>query len=169
MTSLVLLSTFLCQAKRTNVLEMGESLEQGQSLWSLNGRNRLIMQADGNLAGYVGPLVYAPAMFWQSGTSGKGGLKATMQTDGDFVISDKGGTVIWKSQTHGRGVRIVIMDDMSVCVLDKNARVVWSSDKGTLRAPPAPQAPNPSPAPPAPQAFWGFPKMGLKGFRGYRV
>jgi hypothetical protein len=71
-------------------LHPGESLRVGDSITSLNGRFRLILQGDGNLVLYQDmrwPL-------WYSNTAGQAVDAAVMQGDGNFVLYGPGGKVL---------------------------------------------------------------------------
>ena len=82
-------------------LECGQSLQQGESIWSTNEQYRLTMQDDGNLVLYDGK----NQPHWASNTwrHGEPPYRATMQDDGNLVLYDVRGTATWASNTWGKG------------------------------------------------------------------
>lgn len=124
-------------------LKNGEKLEVGQSLTSLNGAYRLILQDDGNMVVYAGD-----ESVWSTGTNGKNVVRAEVQKDGNFVLYTPDDAV-WASQTKGaKDARLTLQDDRNL-VLYGSDGAVWSSDTKTDAAPTAPPAPTSQPAPPA--------------------
>jgi hypothetical protein len=62
---------------------------------SRNSRNVMRFEQNGNLVVYVpGP---KPTSSWQSGTSRKGGVRVTLQNDGNFVMYDANKKAIWNT------------------------------------------------------------------------
>ena len=82
-------------------LECGQSLQQGESIWSTNEQYRLTMQDDGNLVLYDGK----NQPHWASNTwrHGEPPYRTTMQDDGNLVLYDVRGTATWASNTWGKG------------------------------------------------------------------
>ena len=70
-------ATTVSGAGGDDTLEAGETLQDGQSLVSQNGRFRLKMQADGNLVLYVGD----GTGMWATSTAGTGADHLVMQSD----------------------------------------------------------------------------------------
>lgn len=73
--------------------------DNGSPYWSINKtgypNGQLCMQGDGNLVTY-----HKGAAYWASGTiSSNGPFKAIIQNDGNFVIYDKSGGVVWTTNT----------------------------------------------------------------------
>lgn len=79
------------------VLRGGESLTQGQRLYSDSGKYFATLQTDGNFIIYRndGHLV------WATYTHGKGAVRAIMQTDGNFVLYNGEGHAVWSTGTQG--------------------------------------------------------------------
>jgi hypothetical protein len=77
-------------------LRPGETLRRGDVRYSANGDYRLEFQADGNLVLHPrsGPAV------WSSGTAGRNGDQAVMQTDGNLVVY-AGSSPLWHTNTDG--------------------------------------------------------------------
>ena len=78
-------------------LQPGQSLAQGQSISSCDGRYLLILQGDGNLVEY-GP---NGAVWNTEGAAHAVGNLAVMQGDGNFVLYNNG-QATWNSGTYGR-------------------------------------------------------------------
>jgi surface antigen len=109
----------------TNVLASGSSIWPGQYLKSPNGRFRLKLQTDGNLVLYD---TSNGSASWSTGVA-SGVVRATMQTDGNFVIVRSSGSQ-WSSTTQGfGGARLIVQDDGNVVVQRKNLPV-WSRFSG---------------------------------------
>ena len=110
-------------------LQNGEKLEVGQSLTSLNGAYKLILQEDGNLVLYAG----AQAV-WSTETNGKDVVRAEVQTDGNFVLYTPHDAV-WASQTKGaKDVRLILQDDRNLVLYGFDGPA-WSSNTQTDEVP----------------------------------
>ena len=85
-----------------STLLSGQILENQQLLASANGKFRLCMKHNGNLALYSDQ-----DLIWSSRTQNKGQppYKLVMQEDNHLVIYDGSGSAIWGSQTQAEGVR----------------------------------------------------------------
>lgn len=117
----------------TDTLQVGQWLDVGKYLQSNNGRFRLYMQGDGNLVLY--DEAQSHKALWASGTGGKPGASATMQSDGNLVVYS-GTTGVWSTKTNGwNGARVVIQDDGNM-VLYAGSTAVWDRHAGVLRNPP---------------------------------
>ena len=67
-------------------------------------------------------------ILWQTGTSGSG-CHLAMQVDGNLVLYDLGGVVLWASHTGGCGTspyRVAMQSDGNVVVYGGN-QAIWSS------------------------------------------
>lgn len=80
---------------------------------------------------------------WASGTNGKNVVRAEVQTDGNFVIYSADEPV-WHSGTQGKENPKLVMQDDRNLVLYAADGPVWSTKTGT-----------PEPPPPAPEAAAG--------------
>ncbi len=78
-------------------LSPGERLNSGQYLVSSNGEYRLTMQHDGNLVLRRGN----GSVYWHSGTHGRHGAFATYQSEGNFVIYQRG-RAVWHANSVAR-------------------------------------------------------------------
>ena len=77
-------------------LAPGRSLHRQSALRSADGRFQLWLQGDGNLVLYMGSTV-----LWK--VTGLKGVTLTNRTDGNLVLLNAAGTVVWSSKTAGRG------------------------------------------------------------------
>ncbi|MCX4097072.1 LysM peptidoglycan-binding domain-containing protein [Nocardia sp. alder85J] len=58
-----------------------------------------------------------------------GAYMLTLQPDGNLVLSEPGGTVVWAAQTHGRGVvRGTLQSDGNFVLYDGDGGPVWATD-----------------------------------------
>ena len=64
---------------------------------------------------------------WSTGTVGHPGAHAVFQSDGNFVVYDPGGGVLWASNTVGRAVngRLVLQDDGNLVIYDAAGSIAW--------------------------------------------
>ena len=95
----------------------------GQRIKSLNGSYELLMQTNGNLVEY-GP----SGAVWATGTPASG-HRATMQTDGNFVVYTSGGTALWQSGTGGNsGTFVLSLQNNGNLVLKHNGLAIWTRE-----------------------------------------
>jgi hypothetical protein len=107
-----------------DTLSATQQLTTGQSLVSRDGKNTLVMQADGNL------VLYGPGRQPRWSTNSWNGLRSrlTLQPDGNAVLYTPGGPPLWDSRTWGNAnVRMVVQDDGNLVVYAANGRALWSS------------------------------------------
>lgn len=100
-----------------------QGLYPDQSLYSCDGRFRLVLQLDGNLVLYQGgtPL-------WDSATAGRSSAVAIMQMDGNFVIYDSAGNPIWASGTpNNPGAYLAVQNDGNVVVYSASNQPLWAT------------------------------------------
>lgn len=104
-------------------LAPGESLGPDESLRSPDGRSVVWYQAgDGNLVVYTDD-----EPVWSTETGGTSPGRATMQFDGNFVIHDAAGAVVWDAHTWDRpGARLMLRDGGELSV-DLDGQTLWSS------------------------------------------
>ncbi|MBC7531892.1 MAG: DUF1929 domain-containing protein [Oligoflexus sp.] len=102
----------------------GDSLSQGDTLKSADGRSILTFGADGNLG-----LAFQGNPIWSSNTAAKGGVAATMQADGNFVISSATGAELWSTHTQNNEGVLRLQNDANL-VLYKGNAPYWAS--GTI-------------------------------------
>ena len=121
----------------THILEPGQRLYAGDTLYSPNHSYRLIMQGDGNLVIYNGGTA-----LWSSKTNGHGGANAIMQGDGNFVVYQSG-YALWNSHTdHHGGAKLDMQDDGNLVIYDSGT-AIWSTQTNQPSPPsaPAPHSP----------------------------
>jgi len=96
----------------------------GASFRSAGGRFRLTYQTDGNLVLYDDrdrvPL-------WATRTGGTSPGQAILQTDGNFVVYDRGGAAVWSSGTPDNpNAYLMVQDDGNVVIYSANDQPLWS-------------------------------------------
>jgi len=102
-----------------DTLHYNMALNVGDQLISRNGNYRLLMQNDGNLVAFSGPSNVPAAIFWTSGTGGKGTgpYHFIMQGDGNAVVYDSNGNALWATGMDGtEAYRFVIQNDRNMVV-----------------------------------------------------
>ncbi|WP_040798463.1 LysM peptidoglycan-binding domain-containing protein [Nocardia higoensis] len=58
-----------------------------------------------------------------------GAYTLTLQSDGNLVLSEPGGEVVWATQTHGQGVaRAVLQDDGNFVLYKGDGAAAWSTE-----------------------------------------
>jgi cell wall-associated NlpC family hydrolase len=108
-----------------DTLPAGQSMSNGQVLWSNGGRYAAIMQSDGNLVVYDN----GNRAIWWSGTQASGSSLA-MQSDGNLVIY-AGGRAIWNTQTQGSGGLLGMQTDGNLVVYSAGV-ALWSWQGGRV-------------------------------------
>ncbi|MBV9363340.1 MAG: hypothetical protein JO286_19765 [Solirubrobacterales bacterium] len=131
------------------LMEPGDVLRPGWSIYSPSEQFQLLMQSDGNLVLYDG----AGKALWASGTVGHPGAHAVMQTDGNLVVYDSAGHALWASRTPQQPGAFLYMQSDGNLVIYKGSAALWSTatngkGSGGSRAPAVP--PPAKCAPPAP-------------------
>lgn len=58
--------------------------------------------------------------------SQNGRFKATMQFDGNFVLS-AGKSLLWETKTAGKGYRVVMQNNGFLVVYDRDGNSLWTS------------------------------------------
>jgi hypothetical protein len=104
-----------------NLMLPGDSMTQGQSRTSQDGKVELIMQTDGNFCLYK-----SGAFEWCSEQAGWGTAdKVTMQTDGNLCLSTNGTNTRCSNTSLHFGAYLVVRDDGRVFLLD-GTTLLWS-------------------------------------------
>jgi hypothetical protein len=102
-------------------LSESESMAPGHDVVSCDGRFTLSLERDGNLV-----LQGSAGRLWASDTSN--GSEARLQDDGNFMIRDRDGAVVWTSGTSGNpGARLAVQDDGNAVIYSLAGTVVWAS------------------------------------------
>ncbi|XP_008316311.1 mannose-specific lectin-like isoform X1 [Cynoglossus semilaevis] len=109
-----------------NSLSTDQELRPGESLMSLNGNYKAILQTDGNF------VVYGWAPLWASNTWKKDSHRLILQSDGNLVIYDKTIKPLWASDTWSNEIshrmRLTMQDDGRL-VLSKDGKETWAAEK----------------------------------------
>jgi len=94
---------------------------------SPDGRFRLTMRADGNLALATGDLFEKD--LWTSNTAGKGPYKLNVQQDGNSVLFGRDGNGKWSTGTNGwGGARMMVESDGNLTVRSSDgSRLLWET------------------------------------------
>lgn len=111
--------------RNTNTLYAGESLTFNEGLLATNGQFTLIFTGStANLALFEKG---KSGVAWASSNKDNRGyayMHATLQTDGNLVLSAYGQPPYWSSGTHGiSGARLVLDDDGTIAVFE----TMWSA------------------------------------------
>lgn len=108
-----------------STLNKNESIQVNTALISKNDRYWLYMHNQGNLVVYD-VINGVSDIIWDAHTYGNPGAIATMQEDGNFIVT-KDGKILWSTKTSGNaGSKLTMQDDGNV-VLSLNGRVLWKS------------------------------------------
>ena len=109
-----------------SLLEPGEMLALGQSVTSSNGRFRLTLRRDGELA-----LYQDTTMLWRSGTAGEGADRLVMQRNGDLAMYRPlayGSEPVWRSGSDGfAGAVLSVRDEGGVVIRLGGNPTIWSA------------------------------------------
>lgn len=103
----------------------GYTFPRAQKLFSSNRAYYLEFQRDGNMVFYR---TGSPRPLWSSNTDGRG-ARAGFQDDGNLVIYDGRGNVVFTTDTQGRGNNLSVQNDGNVVIYDTRGNPVWSSNK----------------------------------------
>ena len=117
----LLLATFLLanHASAQDSLANGATLNQNQSLLSLNGSFRLTLQGDGNL---VLRDVQSNASLWS--TASNSATRLIMQPDGNLVLRNAAGASVWSSGTANSGTPRLALFNNGALALMQSTTVV---------------------------------------------
>jgi hypothetical protein len=108
----------------------GERLTQGQSIFSPDSEHRFECnyQEDGNLV--LSDRRTTPATpWWSSRSQGKTCGRCEMRPDGNFVVADATGQLVFSSNTSGTAVSLILQQDGSLIVVshDGELKALWAS------------------------------------------
>jgi hypothetical protein len=105
------------------MLTADQTVAVNQPIVSCDGRFKLVLGGDGNLVLYQGSTA-----LWSAKTYGKGGTKAYMQGDGNFVIYTASGSPVWSTGTAGNsGASMSVQDDGNVVIYSAAGKGLWST------------------------------------------
>lgn len=117
----------------TTEIPAGRTLTSGQTITSAQGKFKLSMEPEGDLA-IIGA---ADRVLWTSGTGNNPGAGAVMRTDGNLEVIDVDGNVLWSTKTSERDSKATI-DDAGNLVIATPTATVWSSETAPRAAQLAP-------------------------------
>ena len=116
----------------SSTLPEGQSMTEGQSLWSPDHRYQFTFQTNGNVE------LYGPnGWMWQSGTSGQTATALTLETDGDLAEMN-GSTQVWDTGSwlwdpgawlNPSDTYLAVQDDGNVVLYGANGPL-WSTGTG---------------------------------------
>jgi hypothetical protein len=102
----------------------GQRLQAGESFLSCDGRIALSLDEAGGLSLLVGSTV-----LWTPSKPAGAHATFTLQDDGNLVLADSAGRVIWASGTAGYpGTRLQVQDDGNLVLLDSSIHPIWASN-----------------------------------------
>jgi hypothetical protein len=128
------LVTFQNSALAADGLLPRQSIRVGEALKSSDGRYTLTLQRDGNLVLYR---VSPREPLWDSETDGDVAMRATLQSDGNFVVYAPDNRPLWDSETDGERIaRAVLQNDGNFVLYRSDRSAAWAT--GTNEPPPPP-------------------------------
>lgn len=113
-------------ASLADTISAGTTLYVGSTVYSNDRTHVLVMQGDGNLVLYRSGTSQAP---WSSATTGRGGVRAIMQSDGNFVIYDGANRAVWSSNTAGRPGSYASVENTGKFVIYQPS-IIWTGVGG---------------------------------------
>lgn len=83
-----------------------------------------MMKEDGNL---VLSYINQTRVLWESKTSGRGGDRLSIESNGNLVIYDENNQVVWQADTVGVGDYLRLENDANLVLYDRNGFEIWTS------------------------------------------
>jgi hypothetical protein len=118
-------NVFLPKPSNSFGLASGTDLYPNQARTSPDGRFTLTYQPDGNL------VLYGPSgALWHSNTYGFSAGRVAMQSDGNLVVYDAGGTPRWSSGTWNEPGAYVLAQSDGNLVVYRGLEPKWASGTG---------------------------------------
>ena len=116
-----------------DTMKLGDILKTGEELTSANGLYRVLLQDDGNLVLYQGPVALWSTDTWKVSLLSKP-TRAVMQNDGNFVLYSATNVPSWASGTGGTAAdHLVLQDDSNLVIYAADGTLVWSRANGSQR------------------------------------
>ncbi|XP_026046184.1 lectin-like [Astatotilapia calliptera] len=107
-----------------NSISTNQELRKGESLVSVNGNFKAILQEDGNF------VVYKWSPIWATATNGKNPARLLLQSDSNLVLYTQDDKPVWSSGTainaDIRTMRLTLTNDGRL-VVTRNGAQIWSS------------------------------------------
>jgi hypothetical protein len=121
----MLFAFFLYQAMPAfaDRIAMNTSLYPGSVVRSDSGAYALVLQNDGNLVMYR---VADGKALWSTGTTGRGTVRADLQTDGNFVLYNANNTPLWATDNHPALPFAIVQDDGNFAIYGR--RTAWNTN-----------------------------------------
>ena len=121
-------SNTCCLNRVRDTLFAGDELMKGEKLKSPDLKAEVALSEDGDLV-----LSYQGAILWKAGMAGKGGIRAVMQADGNFVLFNAAATPLWASNTNSAanaGARLVLQNDGNFVLYRNDYGASWATNTG---------------------------------------
>jgi len=108
-------------------LKEGQTITVDQSITSLNGKYRCVVQSDGNFVMYKN----GNSAPWATGTSSNvRPFFLTLQGDGNLVLYDAKNKALWASGTNGKGIsprQLIMQDDGNLVLYDAKMNPIFAT------------------------------------------
>jgi hypothetical protein len=106
------------RSRRYRPVSFGDDLESGSAPSIFSGKDAP-----------VGDMLHVGEELGLGQSLQAGAYTMTLQPDGNLVLSEPGGAVVWATQTHGRGVvRGVLQEDGNFVLYKDDGAPVWATD-----------------------------------------
>jgi hypothetical protein len=111
-----------------DLLGPGDTMENGETLLSADGRFRLLVQDDGDLV----MLNYREGgkIQWRAETAGSGAIAALMLQNGVFCLANKRGELVYQTRTFDAGSYVRMQNNGNLVMYNPNGYTPWSSAYG---------------------------------------
>jgi hypothetical protein len=111
-------------------LGSGAALNPSDAITSPNGWYMLTYQSDGNIVVYQGSTVVWAGNCWSTCNNWGAAGVARMQGDGNFIVFNSSGDMVWMSATVSSGAFLALRDDGQIAIYATNGNRLWSSVYG---------------------------------------
>ena len=115
----------------TDTLDLGGLCTAGQGLVAANGDAQVIFESNGDFVLYRvlrdGAVAHSRWEMRATDRSAHPGGRAVLQTDGNFVVSDARGKVMWASGTTNAGHHMVLQNDCNLVLYGATHEALWYS------------------------------------------
>jgi len=107
-----------------------QTLALNAPIYSPNGKIILIMQDDGNLVVYGNFGAGWTPLGWASNTVGSGATHASFQSDGNLVVYTAAAAVWASGTSQYHCATLFVQDDGNVVIKDIAGQIVWQTNTG---------------------------------------